>query len=217
MARLLIADDHPLFRAALRQACARVLPNDAIVEADTLDNTLAMLETDPDLELVLLDLHMPGTHGLSGLTALRVQFPALAVLVISAHDDASIIRRVLDHDAAGFISKSAPSGEIGTAVDTVLAGGTWLSPDIASAVHAMPGEAGDRDLAARLGRLTPQQLRVLDMVADGLLNKQIADRLDIQERTVKAHLTAIFDKLEVRNRTQASKLMHRLDLAAPGL
>ncbi|HLR86496.1 MAG TPA: response regulator transcription factor [Wenzhouxiangella sp.] len=211
MARLLIADDHPLFRAALRQACATVVPDDEIAETTALDDTLQALARDGDIELVLLDLRMPGARGLSGLAALKVQFPALAVLVVSAHDSPRVIRRVLDHDAAGFISKRAASSEIRAAVTTVLEGGEWIPPDLTAAVEAEPGSSAERDHAARLGRLTPQQFRVLRLVADGLLNKQIADRLGIQERTVKAHVGAILEKLDVQNRTQASNILHRLD------
>lgn len=212
MARLLIADDHPLFRAALRQACLGLIPDEDICEAVELEATLQTLEQDGDIELVLLDLRMPGAQGLSGLAALKVQFPALTVLVVSAHDSPQIIRRVLDHDAAGFISKRASSREIRAAIACVLEGGQWIPPELAAAVEAEPGLPADRELAARLGQLTPQQFRVLRLVADGLLNKQIADRLGIQERTVKAHVGAILGKLAVQNRTQASNLLHTLDL-----
>ncbi len=216
MSRLLIADDHPLFRAALCQAAAAAVGQD-LVEADSLATTLAVLESDTGIELVLLDLHMPGAHGLSGLAALRGQYPGVAVLVVSAHDTPSIIRRVLDHGAAGFISKSAGAARIGEAITAVLDGREWVSPELAASVRAEPGEAGDRELAARLASLTSQQFRVLGLLSEGLLNKQIADRLDIQERTVKAHVTAIFEKLGVRNRTQASNLLHSLDLNPPAL
>lgn len=199
------------------QAAAAVVGEDEIAEADTLADTLNNLEQDSEIEMVLLDLHMPGAHGLSGLAALRGQYPGVAVLVVSAHDTPHVIRRVLDHDAVGFISKSADNGQIGEAISCVLGGGEWVPPELADRVSAEPGEAEDRDLAARLARLTSQQFRVLGFLSEGLLNKQIADRLQIQERTVKAHVTAIFEKLGVRNRTQASNLMHSLDLKPPAL
>lgn len=217
MARVLIADDHPLFRVALRQACTRVVADAEVREATRLDEVFTVLEEDGSVELVLLDLEMPGSRGLSGLAALRARQPTVAVLVVSAHDAPAVVRRVLDHDAAGFISKSASSDAIATAVRKVLAGETWLPPQLARAVAAEPGAADDRDLARRLGSLTPQQFRVLELLAEGLLNKQIADRLEIQPRTVKAHVTAILDKLDVANRTQASNALHRLDLRRPGL
>lgn len=217
MNHLLIADDHPLFRAALRQAVHERLGPSTIHEASDLPGVLACLASEAEVELVLLDLNMPGSQGLSGLAALRGQFPAVAVLVVSAHDEPRVVRRVLDHGAAGFIGKSASTQDIGEAVRTVLDCGTWLPPDLAKAVAALPADPADADLASRLARLTEQQYRVLVLLAEGLLNKQIADRLSIQERTVKAHVTAIFEKLGVRNRTQASVLLRSLALAEPSL
>ncbi|SFS04123.1 DNA-binding response regulator, NarL/FixJ family, contains REC and HTH domains [Dyella sp. OK004] len=217
MTRLLIADDHPLFRAALRQAVGESLGACVIHEAADMPGVLTALAEDTDIDLILLDLNMPGSHGLSGLAAVRGQHPGVAVLVVSAHDEARVVRRVLDHGAAGFIAKSASPAEIGEAVRTVLDCGTWLPPALAQAVAALPADPTDTDLASRLARLTEQQYRVLSLLGEGLLNKQIADRLTIQERTVKAHVTAIFEKLGVRNRTQASLLLRSLALIEPAL
>ena len=216
MPSLLIADDHPLFRAALRQAAEHSLADCTVHEATDLATVLAALRADPDIDLVLLDLHMPGSHGLTGLAAVRGQHPAVAVLVVSAHDEPRVVRRVLDHGAAGFICKSASPAEIGAAIRQVLDCGSWLPAALADAVAALPADSTDTDLASRLARLTEQQSRVLALLAEGLLNKQIADRLSIQERTVKAHVTAIFEKLRVRNRTQAGMLLRSLDLGEPG-
>jgi DNA-binding NarL/FixJ family response regulator len=216
MTSLLIADDHPLFRAALRQAASHSLPDCQVSEAADLAGVLAILHAAPDTDLVLLDLHMPGSHGLSGLATLRGQHPGVAVLVVSAHDEPRVIRRVLDHGAAGFIPKSASPADIGAAICRVLECGSWLPPHLADAVAALPADPCDTDLASRLARLTEQQSRVLGLLAEGLLNKQIADRLSIQERTVKAHVTAIFEKLRVRNRTQAGMVLRSLELGEPG-
>ncbi len=215
MTRLLIADDHPLFRTALRLAARESLPDCSVHEAADLPGILAALADEPDIDLVLLDLHMPGSHGLSGLATLRGQHPGVAVLVVSAHDEPRTVRRVLDHGAAGFIPKSASPAEIGEAIRCVLDCGNWLPPGLAESVAALPSDPADADLAGRLASLTEQQYRVLVLLAEGLLNKQIADRLLIQERTVKAHVTAIFEKLKVRNRTQASMLLHTLELSDP--
>ena len=216
MTSLLIADDHPLFRAALRLAASESLPDCRVKEVADLSGALAALATEPDTDLVLLDLHMPGSQGLSGLAALRGQHPGVAVLVVSAHDEPHIVRRALDHGAAGFIPKSASPAEIGEAIRSVLDCGNWLPRTLAAAVAALPADPADTELASRLARLTEQQSRVLALLAEGLLNKQIADRLAIQERTVKAHVTAIFEKLKVRNRTQAGMLLRSLDLGEPG-
>lgn len=214
--RLLLADDHPLFRLALAQAVRNVAPDAAIVEAGCFDEARAMLAAQPDIDLVLLDLHMPGSHGLMGLATLRGEHPAVAVAMISAHDDAATIRRALAYGAAGFISKRAGLDELCEALRAVLTAQTWLPPALRGLVAATPAAADDRALAARLASLSPQQVRVLSLVADGLLNKQIADRLDVQERTVKAHLTAIFERLGVRNRTQAGVLLRSLEVASVG-
>ncbi len=213
MTRLLIADDHPLFRAALRQAANESVADCVVIEAADLAGVLKVLAGDPDIDLVLLDLHMPGSQGLSGLAALRGQHPSVAVLVVSAHDEPRTVRRALDHGASGFIPKSASPGQIAEAIRNVLDCGSWLPPDLAQTVRSLPVDPTDIDLAARLARLTEQQYRVLALLGEGLLNKQIADRLTIQERTVKAHVTAIFEKLGVRNRTQAGVLLRSLDLS----
>jgi DNA-binding NarL/FixJ family response regulator len=215
MPSLLIADDHPLFRAALCQAASACIAGCEVREAADLSGVLASLAAVPDTDLVLLDLHMPGSRGLSGLAALRGQHPGVAVLVVSAHDEPRTVRRVLDHGAAGFIPKSASTAQIGEAIRTVLDCGRWLPPGLAEAVGALAADPRDTALAARLARLTEQQYRVLALIGEGLLNKQIADRLAIQERTVKAHVTAIFEKLGVRNRTQAGLLLRSLDLGEP--
>jgi len=215
MREVLIADDHPLFRAALRQAARENLRDCQVYEAADLDSTLATLADVADIDLVLLDLHMPGSHGLSGLAALRGQHPGVAVLVVSAQDDPRVVRRVLSHGAAGFIPKSASPSDIGEAIRNVLDCGSWLPAGWAEAIEALPDDPVDTDLAGRLARLTEQQYRVLVLLAEGLLNKQIADRLSIQERTVKAHVTAIFEKLGVRNRTQAGLLLQSLALSDP--
>ena len=215
MPSLLIADDHPLFRAALRVAAQASVPGCRVHEACDLPAALAALRAEPDIDLVLLDLHMPGSQGLSGLATLRGQHAGVAVLVVSAHDEPRVVRRVLDHGAAGFIPKSATPTEIGEAIRSVLDCGTWLPEHLAQAVAALPADSADVHLAGRLAHLTEQQARVLALVAEGLLNKQIADRLSIQERTVKAHVTAIFAKLKVRNRTQASALLRSLELREP--
>jgi DNA-binding NarL/FixJ family response regulator len=215
MPTLLIADDHPLFRAALRQAAIEAVADADIREAGSLDAVLATLDADPGVDLVLLDLHMPGNHGLAGLAAIRAQHPAVAVVVVSANDDPRVVRRALDHGAAGYLPKSAGLEELRDAIRAVLACEQWLPATLRGAVARTQSDSGDADLAARLASLSPQQFRVLTLVAQGLLNKQIADRLDVQERTVKAHLSAIFERLGVRNRTQAGVVLRELELADP--
>lgn len=215
MPTLLIADDHPLFRAALRGAAADAAPDVVTCEAETLDGVLTLLDARDDIDLVLLDLHMPGNHGLAGLAAIRAQHPAVAVVLVSANEDPRTVRRALDHGAAGYIPKSAGLDELRAAIRTVLACEQWLPPSLRGAVSHTQSLPEDADLAARLASLTPQQFRVLTLVAEGLLNKQIADRLGIQERTVKAHLSVIFEKLGARNRTQAGVILRELEIGDP--
>ncbi|RZZ81086.1 MULTISPECIES: response regulator [Pseudoxanthomonas] len=215
MPTLLIADDHPLFRAALRGAAADAVAALEMLEADSLDAVLQALEAHPEIDLVLLDLHMPGNHGLAGLAAIRAQFPAVAVVVVSANDDPRVVRRALDHGAAGYLPKSAGLEELREAIRCVLACEQWLPASLRTAVTRAQSSAHDTALAARLASLSPQQFRVLGYVAQGLLNKQIADRLDVQERTVKAHVSSIFERLGVRNRTQAGVILRELELTDP--
>lgn len=212
---LLIADDHPLFRAALRQATRDALGQIRLLEAGSIQEVLTTLEADDAIDLVLLDLHMPGSHGLAGLAAVRAQHPGVAVVVVSANDDPRVVRRALDHGAAGYLPKSAGLDELREAIITVLNCEQWLPASLRATVAGAASEPADAALAARLASLSPQQFRVLVLVAKGLLNKQIADRLGVQERTVKAHLSAIFERLGVRNRTQAGVVLRELELKDP--
>ncbi len=215
MSRLLIADDHPLYRLALTQAVRGILPDAEIAEAEDLAGAHAALALRPDTDLVLLDLHMPGSHGLMGLAALRAEHPGIAVVMISAHDHPATIRRALAHGAAGYLTKRADLAELQAGLRAVLACEEWLPPALRAAVASAPLDPNERETAARLATLSPQQFKVLTRVAEGRLNKQIADELGIQERTVKAHMSAIFEKLAVRNRTQAGVLLGSLALADP--
>lgn len=213
--RVLIADDHPLFRAALVQALGTCLENVVILEARDLPETTAALAEQEDVDLVLLDLHMPGSHGLAGLASIRSNHPAVAVVVVSANEDPRVIRRVLDHGAAGFIPKSSGLKDLTTALNAVLDCREWVPAHLERAVAELDSDDEDLVLAERIAALTPQQFRVLALVADGWLNKQIADELGIQERTVKAHMSEILQKLHVRNRTQAGIALRRLELIDP--
>ncbi len=215
MPKLLIADDHPLFRAALRGAALDAVAGLVVIEAESLEGVLAGLEANNDVDLVLLDLHMPGNHGLAGLAAIRAQHPEVAVVVVSANDDPRVVRRALDHGAAGYLPKSSGLNELREAIRCVLACEQWLPAALRASVARAQSSQHDTELAARLASLSPQQFRVLTLVAEGLLNKQIADRLDVQERTVKAHLTAIFERMGVRNRTQAGVVLRELELSDP--
>ena len=196
--RIIIVDDHPLFRAALRQTLAAGDPSVVVQEAGDLSALNAALEADRDCDLVLLDLNMPGTRGFSGLLLLRAQYPDVPVMIISAVEDGTVIRRAFELGAAGYLSKSVGPAEIRRAIETVLAGEIFVP-----AGADLPAEDDQSALMRRLASLTPQQVRVLMMLSDGLMNKQIAYELTISEATVKAHVSAILQKLDIDSRTQA--------------
>jgi DNA-binding NarL/FixJ family response regulator len=204
--RFVIADDHPLFRGALRQALSSF--DEAIIEeVGDFDAAKECVVANDDIDLLLLDLTMPGSSGLSGLVALRGISSSVPVVVVSARDDAETVRRALELGAAGFISKSASMDQIREAVTTVLQGGVALPADIDLGEER---DAEISDLIHRLQSLTPQQSRVLTMLAEGLLNKQIAYELGVSEATVKAHVSAILQKLGVDSRTQAVIRLSRI-------
>jgi DNA-binding NarL/FixJ family response regulator len=198
--RLVIADDHPLFRNALRQAVASVVSSAVVDEAGSFEDLTALLEKDAEVDLILLDLTMPGISGFSGLIYLRAQYPAIPVVIVSASDDGATIRRSLDFGASGFIPKRFGVDTLRDAILKVMEGEIWVpaDTDLTSAVD--PDMTKLRD---RLVTLTPQQVRVLMMLSEGLLNKQIAYELGVSEATIKAHVSAILQKLGVESRTQA--------------
>jgi DNA-binding NarL/FixJ family response regulator len=198
--RLVIADDHPLFRDALRQAVASVIPSAKIDEAGSFEDLTALLERDAEVDLVLLDLTMPGISGFSGLIYLRAQYPAIPVVIVSASDDVETIRRSVDFGASGFIPKRFGVDTLRDAILKVMEGDIWIPSDVDLSAVTDPEMTRLRD---RLVTLTPQQVRVLMMLSQGLLNKQIAYELGVSEATIKAHVSAILQKLGVESRTQA--------------
>lgn len=198
--RLVIADDHPLFRGALREAVAGLLDRVEILEAGTFDEVANLLDRGGDVDLILLDLKMPGVRGFSGLIYMRAQYPSVPVVVVSANDDPSAIRRCMDFGASGYIPKTLGVEIMRNAIREVLEGGLWTPPDVDLAAGS---DAETDELMVRMATLTPQQVRVLMMLSEGLLNKQIAYQLGVSEATVKAHVSAILQKLGVESRTQA--------------
>jgi DNA-binding NarL/FixJ family response regulator len=204
---LIIADDHPLFRAALREVVARQLSGAQIIEVSSLDALQRAIADHPDSDLILLDLRMPGARGLSSLLHLRAEYPTVPIVVVSASEDAGVVQRTLDFGASGFIPKSASIETIGESLRTVLDGGI-STPQLPE--RRTRAEERDRELARRLSTLTPQQLKVLVMLAEGQSNKDIAGHLAITEATVKAHITGILRKLGIERRTQAAILAQRL-------
>lgn len=202
---LLVADDHPLFRAAVIHVLREQLPDFQTLEAASTSSLSSLLSEHPEVQLVLLDLAMPGARGFSALLHVRGEYPQVPVVVISSNDHPRVIRRAQQFGAAGFIPKSAPAETMGVAIAAVLEGGSWFP------AMAAERSLADAELAARLAQLTPQQFRVLLCLADGLLNKQIAHELGLADNTVKVHVTAILKKLACYSRTQAAVLVKSLE------
>lgn len=199
--QLVIADDHPLFRGALREAVSGLLERVEIAEAGTFDDVVALLDKGAgDIDLVTLDLSMPGVRGFSGLMYIRAQYPSVPVIVVSANDDPAAIRRCMEFGASGFIPKTLSVEEMRAAISRILNGGVWTPADVDLSAGS---DAESAALMVRMATLTPQQVRVLMMLSEGLLNKQIAYQLGVSEATVKAHVSAILQKLGVESRTQA--------------
>ncbi|GEA13652.1 response regulator transcription factor [Alteromonas sp. KUL49] len=211
MITLLIADDHPLYRDALKGALSLSLPELTLREAGDLSSTVDILNTE-DVDLLLLDLHMPGSNDLFGLLHIRKLFPDLPVAVVSGTEDSTIISKIVSVGALGFIPKTTSATDIAEAVQAILDGDVWLPENLAD-IDDVDEEFSV--LADNVASLTPSQYKVLCYMRDGLLNKQIGYNLDIAEATVKAHVTAIFKKLGINNRTQAVLIASQLELEPP--
>ena len=210
MSKFIVADDHPLFRNAISQVLQTMAGEQEIVEAQDMASLQIKLSDHPDTDLVLLDLHMPGAHGFSALAYVQGHCGKMPVLVVSANEKTDIIQRAVEFGARGFLPKSSGVTTILEAIQTVLQGDIWLPAQ--TGARGLPLSQSEQQLMAGIASLTPQQYLVLTMLAEGLLNKQIAYELDVTEATIKAHMTAIFRKLGVRSRTQAVLAIGKLNL-----
>ena len=219
MYQVLIADDHPLFREAIARVIDDGFPGSTLLEASDLDSALAVAGRHGDLDLVLLDLNMPGMQGLGGLVRLRNLFPTLPAVIVSAEEEKRVILQTITYGAVGFITKSTPRKQMIQALEQVLAGSIYLPADI---IRAGSG-AGEESTAARrepedlsdvLATLTRKQLQVFERMSRGDSNKVIAYQLNIAESTVKAHVSAILRKLGATNRVQAILSAGDIDFAA---
>lgn len=210
--KVIIADDHPLFRTALKQAIVECIDDDETLEVDNFHDLLKAVTSNNSLEIVFLDLHMPGNDGFTGLTQLQNHFPDIVVIMVSSDDNSETMQKAINFGAAAFIPKSADLATIAQAIDTVLTGGIWL-PEHIEFNADQKIDLAHQKLAKQLSQLTPQQYIVLTQIADGQLNKQIAYDLDIKETTVKKHVSAILLKLEVNNRTLAGLAYQQLMLS----
>ena len=211
----IVADDHPLFRDALIHAISNCVADARIVEAESLDTLQAAVEANPDADLLFLDLNMPGVSGFSALAYIRSNHESLPTVIVSALDDPAVIRRAIQHGASGFIPKSSPVSTLEDGIRAVLDGEVWLPEGVSLDDDRL--DTAEAGIAEALSTLTPHQFRVLMMLGEGLLNKQIAYQLGVSEATIKAHVTAILRKMHVNNRTQAVLAVQQLRISAPSL
>ena len=206
---IVIADDHPLFREALKLAVSNALVDAHVTEADSAAALFTALDAHDDVDLLLLDLGLPDAQGFSALVQTRISHPKVPIVVVSGHEQPDIVSRTLAHGAAGFVPKSASGATLMEALRTVLSGRAWVPSHLAS---ADPLDASESEAATRVSSLTPQQFRVLVMLCAGLQNKQIGVQLNVTEATVKAHMRAIMEKFGASNRTQVVLMAQRLAL-----
>ncbi len=204
MDRFLVVDDHPLFREALQSAVLTAYPNAEVVEAASIEEAMAHIERRPGFDLALVDLSMPSVKGFEGVLQVRARFPGLPVVVVSGLEDPRIVAEAMNCGVAGFIPKSSKKAELTDAIRRVMNGEVYVPASYAASTPPdKSGRAKKKEFVERLATLTPQQLRVLGMIRQGLLNKQIAYELDVGETTVKAHVSEVLRKLNVASRTQA--------------
>lgn len=210
--RILVADDHAVFRDGLRTVLDALGDDVEAFEAEDGAAAFSVAERERDLDLVLMDLQMPGVGGLEGLARFRRDLPTLPVVIVSASDAPADMRRALDHGASGYIPKSFGRDEMLAALQLVLAGGVFVPQAALDAPADDPLERRRQ----RTAKLTPRQLDVLSLMARGLTNREICDVLSIAENTVKTHVKGILEALEATNRTEASVLARELGIKAPG-
>ncbi len=203
--RIIVADDHPLVQEALRSVLVQAVPDARVEACFSLSELLAAVAADA-ADLVLLDLDLPDSQGFAGLFQMLAAHPTVPTAILSATRTPGIIRRALAFGASGYIPKSLPMPEMADAVRAILAGAIWAPAD------AGPADADDDAWARRFAALSAQQMRILALVRDGRLNKQIAAELGIAEQTVKVHVSTILRKLGVGSRTQAAVAADRLKL-----
>ncbi|CAD5375511.1 Glycerol metabolism activator [Pseudomonas sp. OF001] len=217
MYKILIADDHPLFREAIHNVIADGFPDSEVMETSDLDSALSLTQEHDDLDLILLDLNMPGMHGLNGLITLRNEAPTIPVVIVSAEEDKQIVLQAITYGAVGFITKSSPRAQMTEAIEQILNGNVYLPSDIIRSSKQSPRRTSHEEPSIPpelLQALTRKQLLVLERMTKGESNKQIAYNLDIAETTVKAHVSAILRKLGVHNRVQAILSAGDIDFSA---
>lgn len=210
MTRILVADDHPLFREALSGALEPYFEDAEILEADSLNSVLSTLESQPHVDLILLDLSMPGGEHFNALITIREKYEHIPVAVVSATEGIEVVAQVMSLGAQGYIPKSTATKEIAQAIVKIQEGETWLPEDKREELDKVDDDV--KQLIKRFRELTPKQIQVLNYLRSGLMNKQIAHEMNVTEATIKAHISAILRKLDINTRTQAVLLMDKLQV-----
>lgn len=211
MRRILVADDHPLFREALSGALEPYFENTQIIEAGSLEDAKVKLNDFDGIELILLDLNMPGGEYFNGLISLRELYPSIPIGVVSGSDTIEVVAQVMSLGAQGFIPKVSPTRQVAQAIVDIIDGKKWLPEGMEDELEKVDDEL--KLLLQRFRELTPKQIQVLSYLRSGLMNKQIAHEMNVTEATIKAHISAILRKLEINTRTQAVLLMDKLQLS----
>ncbi|GAB2697506.1 response regulator transcription factor [Aliiglaciecola sp. 3_MG-2023] len=214
MVEILVADDHPLFRYAITDFVERNIADTTTITCTDLEEALVQAEENPNIDLVLLDLNMPGMDGLNGIVRFRNLYPEIPIVIVSAEEDKSIVLQSFTYGAVGFITKSSSCEQIVAAIEQVLSGQVYLPPDIIrnGSVSSPKKDIATQQIDPKLiGALTRRQLLVFECITKGKSNKQIAYELNIAETTVKAHVSAILNKLNVHNRIQAALCAANID------
>jgi DNA-binding NarL/FixJ family response regulator len=210
----LIVEDHPLFREALEGAVCQAKPESVILQATSINEAIDVLASNHQTDLILLDLSMPGTTGLSGVMQIRKTFPKIPIVIVSGYEDVKIVQGVLALGVSGYIPKSTSRNELANAIGEVLQGAIYLPSHYREAARMRRPKTENLELLKKLHELTPQQLRVLEMLRKGLQNKQIAFELKISETTVKVHVSDVLRKLNVLSRTNAIIEISKIDFAS---
>jgi DNA-binding NarL/FixJ family response regulator len=210
MFKFLIADDHPLFREALKSALQTAFTGVNYIESNSFSSTFKTLRRHRNIDLLLLDLNMPGSENYYGLLKIRQSFPNLPIVVVSATDDFQTIAETMEFGANGFIPKTTATPDVIAALKIVLAGKSWVPPSIRDAIKSVSSEK--IEIAEKVRELTPKQYMVLSLVKQGLMNRDIAEQLNVTEATVKAHVSMLFKRLSVKSRTQILVAIEKLSL-----
>jgi len=216
--KIVIADDLPLFRDSLARVISRVCPNNQLIQVDSFSALEKTLDEHSDVDFVFMDLHIPGNSGLSGVASLRSEKPNIKLAVVSATESPMIVYRTVKLGARGFIPKTADAETFRRAISSVFTDKTWIPDELRTRMSPLSNESFEENqgcdksecLSEKIASLSPRQFKVLSMISDGQLNKQIAYVLELQEGTVKHHVSLILQKLNVINRTAAANMFNRL-------